>query len=176
MAAITNYEKCNILYKDLLAEIQEIPDYHDTDDHTISMGMKKKTDWAKCMRDLRLDIVETKNKITANNVSDHVSLIDTLEVDTAAANEFLAATIKTIETADVARGIFSDRAVKSCPKKLPSFAGLESEDFSFFKDQFTEAAKDNRVPRSDQADKLREILTGRALHHMPKACKDIKEA
>ena len=107
MAAITNYEKCSILYKDLLAEIKEIPDYHDTDDHTISMGMKKKTDWAKRMRDLRLDIVKTKNKITANNVSDHVSLIDTLEIDTAAANEFLATTIKTIETVDVARGIFS---------------------------------------------------------------------
>ena len=50
------------------------------------------------------------------------------------------------------------------------------EDFSFFKDQFIEAAKGNRVPRSDQADKLRERLTGRALQHMPKACKDIKEA
>ena len=59
MAAITNYEKCRILYKDLLAEIRGIPDYHDTDDHTISMGM----------RELRLDIVETKNKITANKVS-----------------------------------------------------------------------------------------------------------
>ena len=66
--------------------------------------------------------------------------------------------------------------MKSCPKKLPSFAGLESEDFSFFKDQFTEAAKDNRVPRSNQADKLREVLTGRALQHMPRACKDIDEA
>ena len=62
------------------------------------MGMKKKTEWAKRMRDLRLDIVETKNKITANNVSDHVSLNDTLlEFNTAAANDFLAATIKTIE-------------------------------------------------------------------------------
>ena len=44
MSTITNYEKCNILYKDLLAEIKEVPSYHDTDDHTISMGMKKKAD------------------------------------------------------------------------------------------------------------------------------------
>ena len=146
MAAITNYEKCGILHKDLLAEIKEVPDYNDTDDHTITKGMKKKADWAKRMRELRLDIVETKNKITACNVSDHVALIDTLELDTIAANELLAKTIKDIEAADVARGIFSDRAVKSCPKKLPSFAGLKSEDFSFFKDQFIEAAKYNRVP------------------------------
>ena len=64
MAAITSYEKCSILYKDLLAEIKEVPDYNDTDEHTISKGMKKKTNWAKRMRELRLDIVETKNKIT----------------------------------------------------------------------------------------------------------------
>ena len=70
MAAITSYEKCSILYKDLLAEIKEVPDYNDTDEHTISKGMKKKTNWAKRMRELRLDIVETKNKITASNVSD----------------------------------------------------------------------------------------------------------
>ena len=176
MAAITNYEKCSVLYEDLLAEIKEVPDYNDTDDHTITKGMKRKADWAKCMRELRLDIIETKNKITACNVSDHATLIDSLEQATTTANELLSKTIKDIEAADVARGIFSDRAVKSCPKKLPAFAGLESEDFSFFKDQFTEAAKDNRVPKSDQAEKLRETLTGRALQHMPKACKDIQEA
>ena len=145
MAATTNYEKCGILYKDFLAEIKEVADYNDTEDHTISKGMKKKTDWTKRMRELRLDIIETKNKITACNVSDHVALIDTLEHDTIAANELLAKTIEDIETADVVRVIFSDRAVKSCPKKLPSFAGLELEDFSFFKDQFIEAAKDNRL-------------------------------
>ena len=96
------------------------------------MGMKKKADWVKRMRELRLDIVETTNKITANNVSDHVTLIDTLEVNIASANELLTATIKTIGTAYVARCVFRDRAAKSWPKKLPNYAGLESEDFSFF--------------------------------------------
>ena len=132
MAAITNYEKCSVLYEDLLAEIKEVPDYNDTDDHTITKGMKRKADWAKRMRELRLDIIETKNKITACNVSDHANLIDSLEQATTIANELLSKTIKDIEAADITRGIFSDRAVKSCPKKLPAFAGLESEDFSFF--------------------------------------------
>ena len=70
MSAITHYEKCNILHDDLLSEIKEVPDYNDTDDHTITKGMKKKSDWSKRMRELRLDIIETKNKITACNVSD----------------------------------------------------------------------------------------------------------
>ena len=156
------------LYNDLLAEIKEIPDYKDTDDHTITKGMKRKVDWSKRMKELRLDIIETKNKITACNVSDHTNLIDNLQQATSIANELLSKTIKDIEAADTTRGIFSERATKSCPKKLLAFAGLEFEDFSFFKDQFTEAAKDNRVPRSDQADKLRETLTGRALQHMPR--------
>ena len=72
-----------------------------------------------------------------------------------ASNELLAATIKAITTADESRGIYSERAVKSCPKKLPNYAGLESEDFALFKDQWTEAAKDHRVPRSAHADRLR---------------------
>ena len=90
MAAITNYEKFGILHKDILAEIKEVPDYNDTDDHTITKGMKKKADWAKRMRKLRLDIVEMKNKITACNVSDHVTLIDNLELATITANELLS--------------------------------------------------------------------------------------
>ena len=81
-----------------------------------------------------------------------------------------------IGSANKFRCIFSDRAVKSCPKKLPNYAGRESEKFSIFRDQFTEAAKDNRVPRSDQADKLREVLTDRDLQHLPRAFKDIDEA
>ena len=102
MAAIPNYKKCSNLYKDLLADINEVPDYNDTDDHTIFKGMKKKTNRAKRMRELRLDIVETKNKITASNVSDQVFLINTPGLDTVAANELLASNIKDIEAADVA--------------------------------------------------------------------------
>ena len=46
MAAITNYEKCSVLHENLLAEIKEVPDYNDTDDHTFTKGMKKKAFWA----------------------------------------------------------------------------------------------------------------------------------
>ena len=84
--------------------------------------------------------------------------------------------MKAVTTADECRGIYSERAVKSSHKKLTNYAGLESENFALFKDQFTEAAKDNRVPKSDQADKLREVLTGMALQHMPKSCKNIDDA
>ena len=79
------------------------------------------------MRELGLDIVETKNKITAGNVSDHVALIDTLELDTIATNELLARTIQDIEAADVARGIFNNRAVKSSPKNYPALQALSGK-------------------------------------------------
>ena len=47
-------------------EIGAVPAYHSKDDHTITMGMKKKAGWVKRMRELRLDMIETKNNITAN--------------------------------------------------------------------------------------------------------------
>ena len=125
MSAITSYEQCNLVYEDLLAELTEIPNYHHTEDHTIFIGMKKKHHWIVQMRELRLDVVEAKNKMTANGISGHMPLIAALEI-----NELLKATIKAIKTADEARGMYSERDTKSCPKKLPNYAGLEFEDFS----------------------------------------------
>ena len=120
MSAITSYEQCNLVYEDLLAELTEIPNYHHTEDHTIFIGMKKKHHWIVQMRELRLDVVEAKNKMTANGISDHMPLVAALDINVEAANELLKATIKAIKTADEARGIYSERATKSCPKNLPN--------------------------------------------------------
>ena len=71
MAVITNYEHCVLQYEDLHAEITEIPDYKNTNDHNVFLGMKKRGDWTKRMRQLRLDIVSTRNRVTAYSVSDY---------------------------------------------------------------------------------------------------------
>ena len=78
--------------------------------------------------------------------------------------------IDEIERADIAQGLFSDRDTKPCPVKLHTFAGLTFEDFIIFKDRFTKAAQDNKIPRTDQVEKLREVLTGKALAYLPQEC------
>ena len=92
------------------------------------------------------------------------------------ANSQLIGTISSIQAADEERWIFTDRAVKSCPRKLLGYAGLEGEDLSTFKAKFLESCKDHRIPTSAQLDKLREVMTGKALQHLPKFCKDITVA
>jgi hypothetical protein len=46
----------------------------------------------------------------------------------------------------------------------PSPAGEPSEDFIMFKDK---AARDNRISKRDQVEKLREVLTGKTLAYLP---------
>ena len=173
MATITKYEHCLLHYNDLLTEITEIPDYSITDDHTIQNCMRKRGDWTERMRQLRMDIIETRNLVTAHSISDYADQVAHLELKVNEANAQLLTITDTIKAADEGRGIYTDRIVKSCPRKLPGYAGLESEDFFSFKTEFLEAAKDHRIPRSEQPCKLREVLTGRAVQHLPRSCKDI---
>ena len=71
-----------------------------------------------------------------------------------------------IQAEDEKRGLFMDSMVKSCPRNLPGYAGLESEDFIGFKEDFLAAAEDNRHPRFDQSDKVREVLTGQDIESL----------
>ena len=57
---------------------------------------------------------------------------------------------------------------KPCPVKFPTFAGLANEDFVIFRDRFTTAAQARGISRIDQVDKLRDMLTGKALAYLPK--------
>jgi hypothetical protein len=45
--------------------------------------------------------------------------------------------------------------------------GDPSEDFIIFKEKFSMAARDNRMSRRDQVEKLREVLTDKALANLP---------
>jgi hypothetical protein len=63
------------------------------------------------------------------------------------------------------------------PTQLPSYSGAISEDFFAFKDTFQTAATDNRIPRRNQVEKLRECLTDKAAANLPLGGpRDIKTA
>ena len=54
-----------------------------------------------------------------------------------------------------------------CPVKFPTFAGLDKEDFVIFRDRFARAAQARGICKTDQVDKLREVLAGKALAFLP---------
>ena len=60
--------------------------------------------------------------------------------------------------------------------KYPTFTGEPGEDLMKFKEKMLDCYKKNRIPESDQLDKLRENLKGAALKRVPETIKDIKIA
>ena len=176
LATFTKYEHCTIQFDDLWYEITEISSYMDADDHAIVQGMMRRRDWVLRMQKLRMDVVETQNMMTEYTIVDLADKMDSLATIVSQANTQLRTIIDSIRAADEDRGIYTDRTVKSCPRNFPSFAGLESEDFLWFKSQFLKAASDHKIWKADQLDTLRGILTGRALAQLPMSCKDTEAA
>ena len=60
---------------------------------------------------------------------------------------------------------------KSDKVKYPSFGGEPGEDLVKFKEKMLDCFKKNRVPESDQLDKIRENLNGAALKRVPQTVK-----
>ena len=129
------------------------------EDHVIVQGMKSRKDWREKQKSLAKKIIEIKSIVELNNlveleeeVKDTKRLINNF-------SSFLETMIAEIELADVNQGLFSYRSAKTCPIKVPTYAGLVSEDFISF--------RDNIFSRSDHPENLREVLTGKALVNLP---------
>merc|ERR1719209_295346 len=84
--------------------------------------------------------------------------------------------MKQIKAADEDKGLYSDRKAKSSPVKLPTFSGSQSEDFLEFLEKFSKAVIANKIPKEDQLDKLREVLSGKAKAQVPAKTEDIDRA
>ena len=65
---------------------------------------------------------------------------------------------------------------KTNPIKIPTFEGLDDEAFAKFQEDVEEAFVQNRVPRSDKLDKLREALTGHAKKLISHSIQTVDEA
>ena len=50
--------------------------------------------------------------------------------------------------------------------RIPSYSGTFSEDFTAFESNFNEAARDNKISRTDQLGVLRNALKGNAKHYI----------
>ena len=100
-----------------------------------------------------------------NNLVALISIhnIDTLVAKVNNLQQQLPEIITSIEDADREKGLFYDRPIKLCPMQIPSYSGTPSEDFIIFRDKFREAAKDNRISKTDQARILRGALVGAAV-------------
>ena len=136
--------------------------YLTEEDHVISDGMRKRKPWKEQMSTISKDLVHLECLINTHDIARTDVDIDTLVARVNNLREQITGIIASIEQADEEQGIFSDQPIKLCPMQIPSYSATPSEDFIIFRDKFREAAKDNRISKTDQAEKLRGALTGKA--------------
>ena len=169
------------VFKDRLLHLRDalaLPAYGSVDeqwkektDAEVSQAMKDISAWQKSVEKLALGFRDYEK--IATSVSDQ-ELEDLLE-DFEDARIQVKAVMKAVRSEDDKRNLQTLMPVKTEKVKYPQFSG-DGEDFVKFKEKMNECFKKNRVPASDQLDKLRENLKGQALKRVPETLKDLVRA
>ena len=84
--------------------------------------------------------------------------------------------IDKIEAEETSRKLYTLDPGKTEMCKLPSFAGNPTEDFVKFQKKVEDCFQKNRTSKTDQLDKLREVLKGQAKLLVPESTEDIDKA
>ena len=141
---------------DLEEESSEIAldEWKDAEDISISRALKKLEKWEKVFERIQNNFIE---------VQEVVAIFDLTEEDLAVAEteikiQHMASDLKeaknTIIEEDNLRGLYSLDINKPDPIKLPTFSGLEGEDYLDFKEKILKGFVQNRITRADKLAKL----------------------
>ena len=169
------------VYKDRLLHLRDalsLPAYGSVDEYwkektdaEVSQAMKDITTWQKSVEKLALGFRDYEKIATSMNDQEFEDLSEDFEE----ARIQVKAVMKAVKTEDEKRNLQTLMPVKTEKVKYPQFSG-DGEDFVKFKEKMAECFKKNRVPASDQLDKLRENLKGQALKRVPETLKDLERA
>ena len=169
------------VYKDRLLHLRDalsLPAYGSIDeqwnektDAEVSQAMKDISEWQKSVEKLAMGFRDYEKIATSMNDQEFEDLSEDFEE----ARIKVKAVVKAVKTEDDKRNLQTLMPAKTEKVKYPQFSG-DGEDFVKFKEKMKECFKKNRVPASDQLDKLRENLKGQALKRVPETLKDLERA
>ena len=157
-----NYANLTLDHEYLLEEVMEHEDYLSAEDHVIIQGMEQREEWKEMMNKITRELLHLTTTITSHSIPSAIIDIHTIENKVNTLQALLLEKIKTIEMADREQCLFFDLPTSSHPLKIPTFSGTFSKDFKAFERNFNEAAKDNKVSRTDQPGVLKSALRGNA--------------
>ena len=143
----------------LLEDVMEY-DYTTAEDHIITYGMKFREGWKETLDKITKDLVHLSTAITNHDITPEIIDISTLKNDVQNLQALLLTQINTIEMADNEQCLFFDLPKSIEPVKIPTFSGTFSTDFKAFEKLFNEAAKVNKVSKTDQPGVLKSALRG----------------
>ena len=162
--------------EDLNAEYSEHRDWMEADDADVEKAMGSLRSWRDKLSKAKKDTIEVEGKITGEELTTLSADLDRLKITLSATETELTSAIENIKEADVEKGLYSNRKAKAVPVQLPIFSGAPGDDFSEFQDKFEKAVVANRIPKSDQLEKLRESLRGKAKTQVSLKIESIDEA
>ena len=138
------------------------------------MGSKRR--WREKLSKAKKDAIELEGKVNGEDLTELAADLSRLKLQVSNTETELDQAISSIEEADQDKGLYSERKAKSSPVQIPSFSGHSGEDFVEFQTKFEKAMVTNKIPKTDQLDKLREVLKGKAKVQVPAKTEDIERA
>ena len=162
--------------EDITSEYGQYLDWEIAENHEVEVAMLSLKKWKDKMMKVRKELSTLKGTIEAHEIEELKDELECLSRQVTKTGTELEEAIKQIKAADKDKGLYSDRKAKASPVKLPTFSGNQNEDFLEFLEKFSKAVIANKIPKEDQLDKLREVLSGRAKAQVPAKTEDIDRA
>ena len=177
-------EAKKLLFKDelrFLTDSLSLPDYGTVADHwkeeteaEVSKAMRKLSEWERRLISISKAFREYEmlaKQYGESQVDLESNTEDYIEIRNKVREVNLA-----VQAEDDRRNLQTLQTSKSDKVSYPSFTGEAGDDLVRFKEKINDCFKKNRVPESDQLDKLRENLKGAALKRVPITVKKLAVA
>ena len=163
---IRSCEGKRMLYRDQLRFLKEslcLPDYESIEDHwkqqteaDIRKAMRKVDNWEKSLITLSKSFRDYE--VLSRQYEDNTEEFEQDEQDYIEIRNKLKEVVIAVQSEDEKRNLQTLEHAKSDKVSYPSFNGDAGEDLIRFREKMNECFKKNRVPESDQIDRLRENL------------------
>ena len=177
----TSKAKCSITtikhdLEDLTSEYAEFPDWQDVEDGQIQRAMGCVKSWKEKYSRVKREIAQLVSIVEGEALDDLNDEVSRLKMLVDKTGTELQTAISTIKEADKDKGLFTDQKERTTPLPFPVFSGNPNEDYVEFETKFEKAVVANKISKSDQLEKLREQLRGKAKNQVPAKTDSIERA
>ena len=156
---------------DLSGKATKVDDWTAATDLTVERAMRENEKLRIELRKInaaRREMEEMMAEFDLDSSKDSLGILE-CDLKMIKVRQEVEATIKAAEEQDTVRELYSLDEVKVDKIKLPTFSGMDSEDYEKFKSDLLKGFAQNRVTQADKLAKLRECLFGEAKRLVPQS-------
>jgi hypothetical protein len=132
------------------------------EDHEGETAMTDIKEWEHKFKEIKKEHITIKRSISRHDIQDFDQGVKTLELRITRTETKISNAARSINEADISKGLYTNRKTRLTPLRLQSFLGRAEEDYLDFQEKFQKGAISNKIPKGEQLDKLLEGLYGKA--------------